>query len=511
MSDIFRKKVGWINESAGHVMEKISIKYLKFLLPFTAGLFCISCLPGMPNVEGVPSVSSSPGTSWFPRVIEGQRPPARQESVLPLEQVKNLFGKLSLASAVDIALQNNPATRAAWADARAAAAAYGSARGSWFPTISLSGSYIRSRGLPTPSSSGISPAEDIDAKTATASLSYLLFDFGGRSSAVELSKQALLAADWTHNAVIQETVLNVETAFFNYAGAVAMLEADKISLSEAEANLAAAKERRRLGVATKADELQAQTAYSEAELAVQAAEGQVRTARGALSVAMGFSADQTEGLMIETPEFPESGFSETIDRLIEKALANRADLQAVRVQVQAAEAKITQARSKMLPSITAQGSLSREWIDYLPGYNDIYSINLSLNIPLFNGLSHEYDLLKAKEDAEAARERARAYEQTVVFQVFSAHSAFLTADQRVKTTNDLLTSAQESEEVALGRYKEGVGSILDLLSAQRVLANARAVQINARLDWFVSLAQLAYYTGVLDVHGDNPLAINKFH
>jgi TolC family type I secretion outer membrane protein len=404
--------------------------------------------------------------------------------------------------AVDIALQNNPATRAAWADAKAAAAGYGSAQGAWYPTAGLSGNFSRYKGLPTTSDS----ADPVTEYAVTASLSYLLFDFGGRSATVELSRQALLAADWTHNAVIQNTVLQVETAFFNYAGALAMLDANKTSLSEAEANLAAAKERRRLGVATKADELQAQTAYSEVKLAVQGAEGQVRTAKGALAVAMGFFADLLNEFVIETPEFPGNGLSATVDKLIVQALASRPDLQAARAQVLESEARVEQARSRMLPSLSAGGSLSRIWLKDVPGFNDTYSLALTLQIPVFTGFSQEYDLIKAKEEADAARERARSFEQTVVFQVFSAHSAFLTANERVKTTDDLVASALESEEVALGRYKEGVGNILDLLSAQRVLANARAVQINARLDWFISLAQLAHDVGILGVHGDNPLA-----
>jgi len=499
---IFAKKTGHKNRIAVFSRSRAAGKFLIILVPVAAGWVCFSCVPGLPNVQNVPATSSGPGIPWTPPASVSDKPPARQITAIPIEQVLGKFSKLTLAMAVDIALQNNPATRAAWADAKAAAAGYGSAQGAWYPTAGLSGNFSRYKGLPTTSDS----ADPVTEYAVTASLSYLLFDFGGRSATVELSRQALLAADWTHNAVIQNTVLQVETAFFNYAGALAMLDANKTSLSEAEANLAAAKERRRLGVATKADELQAQTAYSEVKLAVQGAEGQVRTAKGALAVAMGFFADLLNEFVIETPEFPGNGLSATVDKLIVQALASRPDLQAARAQVLESEARVEHARSRMLPSLSAGGSLSRIWLKDVPGFNDTYSLALTLQIPVFTGFSQEYDLIKAKEEADAARERARSFEQTVVFQVFSAHSAFLTANERVKTTDDLVASALESEEVALGRYKEGVGNILDLLSAQRVLANARAVQINARLDWFISLAQLAHDVGILGVHGDNPLA-----
>jgi outer membrane protein TolC len=131
---------------------------------------------------------------------------------------------------------------------------------------------------------------------------------------------------------------------------------------------------------------------------------------------------------------------------------------------------------------------------------------LLLQIPIFAGFSQQFNLSRAKANAAAQQERTRAFEQSVIFDVFSSQSDFITAGERMKTTDDLIASAAQSEEVTLGRYKEGVGSILDLLSAQKALAMARAEQINARLAWFIALAQLAHDAGVLGLHGDNPLA-----
>ena len=56
--------------------------------------------------------------------------------------------------------------------------------------------------------------------------------------------------------------------------------------------------------------------------------------------------------------------------------------------------------------------------------------------------------------------------QQVVYEVFSAYYALQTSTRRVHTAEDLVASAQQSNEVALARYKAGVGSVLDLLAAQ---------------------------------------------
>jgi outer membrane protein len=59
--------------------------------------------------------------------------------------------------------------------------------------------------------------------------------------------------------------------------------------------------------------------------------------------------------------------------------------------------------------------------------------------------------------------------------------------------------------VALGRYKAGVGSILDLLSAQSALESARAQRVQATADWYVSLAALARDTGTLTASSSHSL------
>src|SRR5439155_16842884 len=74
----------------------------------------------------------------------------------------------------------------------------------------------------------------------TLNASWLLFDFGTRSGSVAGAREALLAADWTHNAVIQNVVLQVETAYFQYHATKALLAAQQTTVKEAQTNFDAA-------------------------------------------------------------------------------------------------------------------------------------------------------------------------------------------------------------------------------------------------------------------------------
>jgi outer membrane protein len=197
--------------------------------------------------------------------------------------------------------------------------------------------------------------------------------------------------------------------------------------------------------------------------------------------------------------------SVSVDSVINATLRNRPDLAAARAQAAAAAAQVRVAQSAELPSVTLGSNAARTYTSPLATFaGPSYSVTLGLAFPLFNGFSRQYDLAAARAQADAISALADQTRQQVVTQVFVSYYALQTAEQRVATADDLLASAQQSVQVAAGRYREGVGSIIDLLTAQTALASARAQQVQSRWQWYTSLAQLARDTGVLGVRGDTP-------
>jgi len=186
-----------------------------------------------------------------------------------------------------------------------------------------------------------------------------------------------------------------------------------------------------------------------------------------------------------------------VDRLIEQAQAGRPDLAAARALVLKAQAHLDHARAQDRPTLTTSVNGGR--IFYAPDYNyqDTYGLSFLLTVPIFNGLTYQYNVFKAEAEAETSRARLASLEQQAIFQVWSSYYNQKTATRRVQTTRDLLQSAQQSFEVVSARYKAGVGSILDVLTSESALASARAQEAQARTDWFLSMAQLAHDTGSL--------------
>lgn len=460
--------------------------------PLLAGAFgCAHFRPSRAIADGTPP---SPAAPWNPppeaRAVQKPTPPPG----IP-EKYRREKTVLTLAEVIDIALRNNPATRATWAQARSAAAVLGQKRSEYYPEINLGGSVTRQKATTFGGASTFFQT----SYGPSASLSWLLLDFGGRSGDVEEARQALFAADWTHNAMLQTVVLQVTSSFYAYGNAKELLVAQEASVEESQRNYDAANERHAAGVATIADVLQAKTALSQDTLALETVRGQIQTIRGQLATALGVPANIPVDIADLPGKIDVEHVTASIDGLIEEAQRERPDLGAARAEAEKARAHIGTARGELLPTISAFGSANRISYASPPGvpYRTTYTGGIQLSVPIFDGFRRVYDVRQAEEDAKAARAQAETLEQQVILQVWTSYFNVRTAAQRVQTSRDLLDSAAQAAEVTAGRYKSGVGSILDLLTAQRNLALARAQDVQARSDWYQSVAQLAHDTGVL--------------
>jgi TolC family type I secretion outer membrane protein len=455
----------------------------------TMGALALLLLGACASVDN-PGVPPAPNTAWTP-------PASAVPPITKFETPAPAKTTLTLADVVSTALANNPLTREAWLNARTAEANLGSRQSAYYPEVDVNASLGRSI-------VGASPGRAASASTTFApsvALSYLLFDFGGRAATVEEARQTLIAADFEHNQTIQNVVLTAEENYFQYLDAKALLGAQAGTLKERKAELDTAEARHDAGLATIADVLQARTALSQAQLTYEQIEGNLRTLEGTLATTMGLPAT-THFDFGELPEnVATAATAEAVDALIARATVDRPALAAARADAERARAHIEEVRSSYLPSVTVNSSAGRTFFlapSALGGTNSV-SAGLGLRFPLFTGFRNVFDVRAARLQAELAQEDVRDLTQQIGLQVWSSYYAVQTAKSRVSTSRDLLASAQESANVAAARYREGVGTILDVLTAQSALEIARAQEVQSRADYLLALAELAHATGKLGV------------
>lgn len=394
---------------------------------------------------------------------------------------------LGLLDVVDAALCANPQTREAWANARAQAATVGAAESAYLPTLDVAASDGRVR----------SNGNRLNQRSLGASADWLLFDFGGRAAALDNARQLLEAANATQDATVQSVFAAAVQAYYQVIASTAVQAAAEQSEKSALESYRAAEARRKAGAATVADQLQAQTAHSQATLARIQAEGSARAARGTLANVLGLPANRALQLA-PAPQVPVPGeFGQDIDVLLERAAQRRPELKAAEAQARAAQANVGVVRAAGLPRLSLGVSSTDQHTQGLPD-NRSGSVGVTLNIPLFSGFDTVYRTRAAQARAEAQAAQAEQVRLQVALDVWNAAQSLRTALQSLRSSGDLLDSAEQSERVARGRYQAGVGSILDLLNAQSALAAARQQRVQSLYDWNVARVALARAVGTLD-------------
>jgi outer membrane protein len=396
---------------------------------------------------------------------------------------------LTLTGVVDLALCNNPQTRLAWANARAQAAQVGIAESAYLPTLSATAG--RSRNT---SDSGTSVT--YNQTTGTLSASYLLYDFGGRAATLENARHLMAALAATQDATLQAVFLAAVQAYYQRYAAEAAVVAARESEHASTESLKAAEARYRIGTGTPADRLQAQTAASQTTLTRIQAEGNAKTALGTLANAMGLDAQDAPALIPPADAVPDAAFEHNLGELIAAAKHVRPDLAAAEAQVRAAQANIDVTHAAGMPSIALNAGNS--YSDSGPmGTTRGTGIGVTFSMPLFSGFNTAYRVRGAEAQREAKVAQRDQLAKQVSLDVWRSYFALTTSIESVRASADLVASASASERVATGRYKAGVGGILDLLNAQSALASARQQNIQALYNWRIAMAALAQAMGQL--------------
>lgn len=403
----------------------------------------------------------------------------------------------TLMELTDMALSNNPQTKLAWDSIRESQAGVDLARAGYWPLVTADYSYTRSR---TVNFSGQSNSVQ-NRYGPSISLSYLLWDFGTRSGTLDSAKYALAAAELSNSQTLQDVILTVEQNYYQVLGLQALVQADVMSEQDAETNLDAVHQNQKSGLATIGDVYTAQAALASAQLALQTAQGQLAVAQGTLAVSAGSSVDTLlplapweQSVSAEMPRL-------SVQQMLQQAREARPELLASKANEQQAIANLETTRGQGWPSLSFaanDGRLNTKEGTAPTTVADSYSAGLTLSIPLFAGFGDEAANHKAEAQVDIAQATTVQLQLQVELEVWQDYQNMHTAAVTLTTADTQLKSAQQAEDVEIARYHIGLDPILNLLTAQQTLANARVQQVQARLNWFTAQAALGHAVGGLD-------------
>ena len=404
---------------------------------------------------------------------------------------------ISLTEAVRLAQRNSITTVQARGNVRTTEAAVKQSYAAFLPSFSVSAGRQRQSGDRFDTQGNLVPFTGNPTNYSTGLQSSLqLFDGGRRFFDLKRSKADVDAAEAGETASRFQIALQVKQQYYNILAARESESASLAQMQQAEQQLRASSLRLRAGAATVSDSLRSVVQVGNARLALL-------TAQNNLSV-----ANATLTRLVASPRTVTATPSDTIDQrvtipdiselepLVEKAPAiDQAD-----AQLASAHASVRSAKSAFLPTVNMNFNRGGSGIDPKFGFGDkryAYNQNLSfsLSFPLLNGLNREVSVARAivaEDVAEVALRDARLLAHQSLVQSLGQ---MRTAQEQVNIQTVSVAAAAEDLRVQQRRYELGATTLLDLLTSQTQLDNARTSLIRARYDYRVAKAQLEALIG----------------
>ncbi len=356
----------------------------------------------------------------------------------------------------------------------------------------------RSLARPTLSAGGTAGYDRLGyGKAGSASVSAALPIWtGGRASSAVRAARGDVAAGAeglrdTEAAILQGVVIAYADLLYNQQA----VEVARVGIDRLDRQVAEAKSRFDLGRATRTDvaQLEAQRASVVANLAD--AEGALATAAAAYRAAVGRDAG---ALTAEVPA--PAGLPATLAEARGAAeVANPLLLQQRRI-VEAADARIDQARADRAPALDLGGSYGRGGQltnGSLRGFDAAASAGLALRVPLLTGGLVPARIRQAQATARAERYQADAALREAVRGADAAWASLTAAEGRLRATIDGLAAADLALKGVRAEYGFGLRSTIDILVADQSFRGAQLAVAAARADVLVAQATLLRATGRL--------------
>jgi outer membrane protein TolC len=172
-------------------------------------------------------------------------------------------------------------------------------------------------------------------------------------------------------------------------------------------------------------------------------------------------------------------------------------LAALRSQMESAGYAIEAARAGKRPQFNVM--LRQDWNDEELGLSaSSYTVAGVLSWAAFDGGVTQAAVGRAEAQRSELAARLRQAEEGVGFQVGESRRKSQEAEERVAARELAVEQATEAQRLVKKRYENGVGTLIELLSAQAQLDRAKADQVAARHELAVQRAELKRVVGVLD-------------
>lgn len=378
---------------------------------------------------------------------------------------------LTLAQAIAHAQEHAPALRGAEASARVAEAGLAVAAMRPNPTLSVETNNVLGSGR----YAGFGSAE------RTVSLSVPLEIGGKRQARINVAEAEHAAASVGLAVARTDLVQRVTEAFVLVAAAEHRRAISSTNLDWVELAVHAAQERVRVGKASPIEKQRAEVLRIRTEVKLGKAERALVVARADLVRLTGDAPD----IKISAGWFESSQTFQLVST-VQPSLS----VAAAQAQVEITSARVDAAKRDRIPDVTVTAGTRR----YGDSPDRAVVLGLSIPLPLMNSGTNALARAKAEQDKAMADQDAVIAESQQAY----AHADAELADARataLAAAGPALAAALETARIARIGYVEGKFAQLEMIEAERSLAETREAALDALTDYHLAQARMARLKG----------------
>lgn len=332
--------------------------------------------------------------------------------------------------------------------------------------------------------------EILNSGTAQFNASWELDFFGKNRAALDATLGTAKAAEADAQAARVLLASQVARSYFQLARLNDQLAVARRTLAQREETLALVHDRFNAGLDTKLELRQSEGSLPDARQQIEALQEQVALTRNALGALVG-QPNAAQALTL--PSLSAIKTIAIMPVIPADLLGRRADIVAARWRVEASTKDVANAKAQFYPNINLAafaGFSSLGFGQLFKSGSEQWGVGPALRLPIFEGGRLRANLRGKSADQDAAVE---SYNATVIDAVRDVADQVASSQSiaRQQTQQRAAQAAAESAyEIAVQRYKAGLGNYLNVLTAETSVLGQRrlAVDLSARaLDTQVAL------------------------
>lgn len=406
---------------------------------------------------------------------------SRTPSAWPRDEWWTAFNDPQLDALVDEALADNPTLRVAEARTRKALAIAATSKAALYPQVNAEAEISRQRAP----ANGLTPPP-LGGQWGTlyqlqATLDWQLDFWGKNRAAYESALGQARAAEVDAAAARLALSVNIAQAYVQLHRAYLQLAVAQATLKEREQIYALTRDRNSAGIDSRLELKQAEAALPATREQIAQLDEAIGLTRNALAALLGAGPDR--GLAIAVPA-PNALHTVALPSDIPAELVGRRpDIVAQRLRIEAAQKDIASAKAAFYPDVNLVALIGLQSIGpagFLSAASRMVGVGPAVSLPIFDGGRLRGNLAGTNADYDIAVEQYNDLLANALRDIVDQLTSLASVEVQHRDQEQALADAQEAYDLALLRYREGIGNYLQVLSAESPLLAQQSLEADLR-------------------------------